>query len=161
MKRLPLSTFLSKSLSHGRDFWAIAFLLLALISSLRYAGESPFLKYPLTALIDNAIHQRNWSADKDKRFATVKTLLPMDAIVGYTFKEAEAVANSSLGLFQAQYTLAPIRVHLLGSGSTPDMVIGEFNTAVDLDQLCAEKHLTVVRDFGNGVVLFRRATPIR
>jgi hypothetical protein len=161
MKLFPLRNFFRQHLRCIGAFWPIAYLILALLFLVHFAGNSYYFRPRIRDLIDNAIHQRNWSADKDKRFAAVKSLLPTDAIVGYTFKEAEAVANSSLGLFQAQYTLAPIRAQLLGPGSTSDMVIGEFNTPVDLDQLCIEKHLIVVRDFGNGVVLFRRATPIK
>jgi hypothetical protein len=53
----------------------------------------------------------------------------------------------------AQYVLAP---RLIEKGATDDRVIGNFTRPADFAALGQSYRLRLERDFGNGVVLFRK-----
>jgi hypothetical protein len=63
-------------------------------------------------------------------------------------------STAALAMFNsARYALAP---RLLVEGTDRDWVLGNFAKPADYAALARERGLTVVQDFGNGVVLFGR-----
>src|SRR4029079_7017836 len=59
---------------------------------------------------------------------------------------------SGMQLCVTQFGLAP---HLVRPATATDWVVGDFSPGFDHRALAARRHLTVVRDFGGGAVLFR------
>lgn len=95
----------------------------------------------------------------EHRFQEMRTVLPRTGVVGYWGHPELTTALPGQGLvhvhFQrfllTQYALAPV---LLVEGTEPEFVVGNF----DPGMVPAPAHgLRVVRDFGNGVILFRRS----
>jgi hypothetical protein len=94
----------------------------------------------------------------EHRFQELRTVLPERGIVGYQGHPELTTALPGQGLahlhFQrfllTQYALAPV---LLVEGTEPEFVVGNFDPGAvpPLPQ-----GLQLVRDFGNGVLLFRR-----
>ena len=54
-----------------------------------------------------------------------------------------------------QYTLAPRLVTNQNVNPAPEWVIGDFSKPLDVVQFGKAHGLTLVRDFGNGAVLYR------
>jgi hypothetical protein len=95
----------------------------------------------------------------ERRFQELRTVLPEGGVVGYqghpdltTALPGQGLAHLHVRQFLlTQYALAPV---LLIEGTEPEFVVGNFDPgAVPLPP----QGLRVVRDFGNGVVLFRRS----
>ena len=89
------------------------------------------------------------------RFQDLISALPATGIVGYV---SDVPANQTLAavLYSgAQYTLAP---RLVTDQRLPPggLVIGNFSKPLDLVQFGKDHGLTLVKDFGNGAVLFRK-----
>jgi hypothetical protein len=92
-------------------------------------------------------------ADQAVRLEAFRDSVPADAILGYlTDAPAEGTLASSM-FFAAQYALAP---RLLQKGDSYDLVLGNFTKPADFASVGKQHGLRVERDFGNGVVLFRR-----
>lgn len=91
------------------------------------------------------------------RLAGVIDAIPSTAIVGYLsdlHDRAENTSAAALAMFNsARYALAP---RLLVEGTDRDWVLGNFTKPEDYSAIGRDHGLNVVRDFGNGVVLFRR-----
>ena len=87
------------------------------------------------------------------RLDSVQSVIPEKAILGYL---TDAVPGSVVGdaMFNgAQYVLAP---RVLQRGAAFDLVLGNFTKPGDFAALGRAQGLRLERDFGNGVVLFRR-----
>ena len=87
------------------------------------------------------------------RLDSVQSAIPEKAILGYL---TDAVPGSVVGdaMFNgAQYVLAP---RVLQRGAAFDLVLGNFTKPGDFAALGRAQGLRLERDFGNGVVLFRR-----
>jgi len=81
----------------------------------------------------------------------LRQLLPPDCRVGYISDEAPWTSNAATKRYYlTQYALAPLVVEL---GPAQEWVVGAFRT---FDPGSVPPDLTVVRDFGGGLVLFRR-----
>ena len=92
-------------------------------------------------------------ADQAARFAEFRAAVSANAILGYlTDVPAEDILATSMFL-AAQYELAP---RVLQKGDSFDAVLGNFTRPADFDSLGRQHGLRLERDFGNGVVLFRR-----
>jgi hypothetical protein len=99
----------------------------------------------------------------ERRFAELRAMLPARGVVGYlgvpaptgvTPREANAAALLHFRRYLlAQYTLAPV---LLNQSTEPELVVGNFEPGAALP---APAGLRVLRDFGDGLVLFRRSVP--
>lgn len=88
------------------------------------------------------------------RLAGVIDAISGTAIVGYLSDQNNSTA--ALAMFNsARYALAP---RLLVEGTDRDWVLGNFTKPADYSAIGGEHRLSLVRDFGNGVVLFRRAS---
>jgi hypothetical protein len=87
------------------------------------------------------------------RLERVQSAIPEKAVLGYL---TDAVPGSVVGdaMFNgAQYVLAP---RVLQKGVAFDLVLGNFTKPGDFAAVGRAQGLGLERDFGNGVVLFRR-----
>jgi hypothetical protein len=92
-------------------------------------------------------------ADQATRLADFRSAVPADAILGYlTDVPADNTLNASM-FFAAQYQLAP---RLLQKDEAHDLVLGNFTRPADFVALGRQYGLRIERDFGNGILLFRR-----
>jgi hypothetical protein len=83
--------------------------------------------------------------------------LPENAEVGYLSDLSFEAVNGSAAYFGVMYALAP-RL-LTRSADSPEWVVGNFSHPLDYASAGAAHHLDLVKDFGNGIVLFRRRHP--
>jgi hypothetical protein len=89
------------------------------------------------------------------RFQDLMSALPATGIIGYV---SDVPASQTLGavLYSgAQYTLAPRLVAEQRLKPDAEWVIGNFSKPLDVVQFGAKRGLTLVKDFGNGAVLYR------
>jgi GT2 family glycosyltransferase len=134
----------------------------ALLLILLYAGASTARWVHVAAARHARPGQDDISAS-DRRFRELRSALPAHGIVGYIGDpsllqrgpdEAKAAALLHFRRYLlAQYALAPV---LLTEGAGPELVVGNFDPG---DSVAAPPGLHVFREFGDGIVLFRRTGP--
>lgn len=93
--------------------------------------------------------------DQAARFQDLMAALPPTAIVGYV---SDVPVGETLGAAlysSAQYTLAPRLVTAERVQPPPEWVIGDFSKPLDMAQFGKQRGLTLVKDFGNGAVLYK------
>ena len=90
-------------------------------------------------------------ARRDQRFEPLRNALPKRGTVGY-ISDAGNEAERERRLLLAQFALVPV---ILVSGTEQALVVGDFSVPEATKQGLDLK-LTVLRDFGDGVVLFAR-----
>ncbi len=89
------------------------------------------------------------------RFQYVASALPATGVVGYV---SDVPLSERLGAVMhdgAQYALAPRVVTDKPLKPDPEWVVGNFSKPLDMVQFGRARGLTLVKDFGNGVVLYR------
>jgi hypothetical protein len=144
------------------DSWAGTRTRLALLLVLLYAGVSTVrwlhraAEWPATSSQDEISAYQH-------RFEELRSVLPTGNVVGYlghpdptgpTPREANAAALLHFRRYLlAQYSLAPV---VLIESTEPEFVVGNFEPGTETP---APAGMRVMRDFGDGVVLFRRAGP--
>jgi hypothetical protein len=84
----------------------------------------------------------------EKRFLSLKNVLPPCGVVGYITDETLTAKGFSL----TQYALLPVIVE-----RTTDrhLVVGNFHNPTINAAFYSNRHLELLSDFGNGVMLFR------
>ena len=87
-----------------------------------------------------------------ERFAGLRQTVSENAVLGY-LTDAEPGTLATVIFGTAQYALAP---RLLEMDTQRDLVLGNFTKPLDFAGFGARYGLIVERDFGSGVVLFRR-----
>jgi hypothetical protein len=142
--------------------WAGTRTRIALLLVLLYAGAST-VRWLQRAADWPARASRDEISTSEVRFAGLRTMLPARGVVGYlghpepvgaTPREANAAALLHFRRYLlAQYSLAPL---LLIENTDPEFVVGNFDPGAAHP---APAGLRVVRDFGDGLVLFRRSPP--
>ena len=83
--------------------------------------------------------------------------LANQAEVGYLSDISFEVTSGSAAYFGVMYALAPRLV--TRSADRQEWVVGNFSHPQDYAAAGAAHHLEVVKDFGNGIVVFRRRRP--
>lgn len=144
------------------DSWAGMRTRIALALVLLYAGASTVRWLQHGSHWPAGASQDDISAN-ERRFAPLRPLLPAHGLVGYlsnpepigaTPRDSNAAALHQFRHYLlAQYALAPA---LLVKGTEPEFVVGNFDPGTTA---AAPAGLLIVRDFGDGLVLFRRAAP--
>jgi hypothetical protein len=87
-----------------------------------------------------------------RRISVVRSRLPSDAVVGYVSDlKPDPSQRSLLELRMTQYALVPV---LVEDNTAHYYVIGNFHGPVT-DQTPELRGLTIVKDFGDGVLLLR------
>ncbi len=92
-------------------------------------------------------------ADQGARLANVRAALPPNAVIGYI---SDIPADNPLSgpvFTVTAYQLAP---RIIQMGDSYAVVLGNFTKPADFASVGRQHGLRVERDFGNGVVLFRR-----
>lgn len=90
------------------------------------------------------------------RFREVASALPPSGTIGYVSDRGTGETLGTVMYDGAQYALAPrLLTERLRQADTP-WVLGNFSKPVDVAGFASRRGLTVVRDFGSGVVLFRK-----
>ncbi len=84
-------------------------------------------------------------------------MIPPAAVIGYLSDLPFDQPGGAAGFMAAQHAVAPRA--LVNDKSQGEWVLGNFAHPGDFAALGAEAGLTMVRDFGNGVVVYRRAKP--
>ena len=92
-------------------------------------------------------------AAQPARFSGFKRVVSENAVLGYVSDAEPRNANGVAIFTAAQYALAP---RLLEVGTEREWVLGNFAKPVDFQAVGARYSLHLERDFGNGVVLYRR-----
>jgi serine/threonine protein kinase len=92
-------------------------------------------------------------AEQEARFANLRAAVPTGAVLAYLTDRPAEDANAVSMFFAAQYHLAPRLLQKTAAGA---LVLGNFTRPADLAAVGREHGLRIERDFGNGVVLFRR-----
>ena len=118
---------------------SLIFLLGCLLSSVRIVVDAPT---PIQLPELHSVIARQ----SDERFAELKMILPGSGIVGYVGESGPAADGS---YYLAQYALAPL---VVDRSPNHELVIGDFATS-QTSQTSAG-NLRVLKDFGNGVLLF-------
>jgi len=96
-----------------------------------------------------------------ERLRGVAAIVPVESVIAYfsdlSVRNGGAWATNGEFVFTAvRYTLAPRFVVPYEKAQNADWVLGDFSKPVDLNQIESENHVQLVKDFGSGVVLFRR-----
>jgi hypothetical protein len=118
---------------------SLIFLLCCLLSSVRIVVDAPTPRQ-LCAFHSEIARQ------SDERFAELRTMLPESGVVGYVGESGPAADGS---YYLAQYALAPL---VVDRSANHALVVGNFATS-QVSQSPAE-NLRLLKDFGNGVLLF-------
>ena len=87
------------------------------------------------------------------RFEPLLSRVPEDATLGYLTDASPASTTGLAMTLGAQYVLAP---RLIEKGATHDRVVGNFTRPAEFAALGQSYGLRLERNFGNGVVLFRK-----
>jgi hypothetical protein len=119
--------------------------LLSLWGSFEYSG--------LESEYQQQFHDPYQVAAQFSRFESVQSAIPEKATLGYV---TDAVPGSVVGdaMFNgAQFVLAP---RVLQKSTALDLVLGNFTKPGDFAAVGRAQGLRLERDFGNGVVLFRK-----
>lgn len=94
----------------------------------------------------------------EQRFASALELLPANAVIGYISDLPLSETAGSTAFVAAQYVVAP-RSLVLASAQPTEWAVGNFAHPEDFAAIGAQAGFTLVRDFGNGVVVYRRNKP--
>ena len=142
--------------------WTRTRTRIALALVLLYAGASTVRWVQHAAHWPAQASQDAISAN-ERRFAAMRPLLPAQGLVGYLsdpkptgatpFDSNAAALHHFRRYLLAQYALAPA---LLVEGTEPEFVVGNFDSGT---APIAPAGLRVVREFGDGLMLFRRSAP--
>jgi hypothetical protein len=91
----------------------------------------------------------------DRRFEKIRHSLPQGGVVGYVADPLQAEPGKEYYL--AQYALTP---SVVVQGAGPELIIGNFTraeTRAETSQrILAEHNLRLIKDYGNGIMLFGR-----
>jgi hypothetical protein len=124
-----------------------AIALLALWSTLNFYGATAEAVGP-----DADVYK---IGDQAARFEDLASALPATVIVGYV---SDLPVSQTLGAVLhggLQFTLAPRLVTDQQTKPPAEWVIGDFSKPLDAVQFGAKRGLTLVKDYGNGAVLYR------
>ena len=94
-----------------------------------------------------------------KKFEALKQILPPHGTVGYISdeffweKKDNNVSRNAKGHYRlTRYTLAPL---IVANNIDHKLVVGNFHSPIPYNKL-QEKGLVLIKEFGNGVMLFRK-----
>ncbi len=84
----------------------------------------------------------------EKKFECVKGSIPPDAVVGYV-----SSSTTNYGYNLSQYALAP---NIIVNDADMRYVLGNFDDTTKISELNSIKGLSLIKNCGNGVALFKR-----
>jgi hypothetical protein len=89
---------------------------------------------------------------QERRFADLKRELVRIPAAGYVSDVGDSAPAAFL---TTQYVLAPT---VLADGTSQQWIVGNFSSPRDYAEYAKEHQLSLVKDFSNGVVLFRKGS---
>jgi len=89
----------------------------------------------------------------ENRFIEVKDFLQNHLVVGYISDYDDNSKENGIAYSMTQYVLAPI---ILVRGIKRNFIIGNFQSAKSNVKAYEKENLSVIMDFGRGVILFER-----
>jgi hypothetical protein len=92
-----------------------------------------------------------------ERYAGVREMLPADTVLGFISDVPFGEAAGSADFFGAQYALAPLLLVEESDQRKQEWVVSSFVKRPDVDEIERTRGLKLVKSFGTGVWLFRRA----
>ncbi len=128
----------------------VLLILFALLSNLHWLLQAAF---------DPDFPRSDRISQYEKRFEGLKKILPTHGVVGYlSDRQAQDIRfdNGTVEFYLTQYALAPLIVIY---SSEREFVIGNFRASGVAPEIFTDNNLMQLRDFGNGVMLFRHETP--
>ena len=128
----------------------VLLILFALLSNLHWLLQAAF---------DPDFPRSDRISQYERRFEGLKKILPPHGVVGYlTHRQAQDMRfdAGTAEFYLTQYALAPLIVIY---SSEREFVIGNFGASRVDPEIFKDRDLTLIRDFGNGVMLFRHKTP--
>ncbi|MCS6951347.1 MAG: hypothetical protein RMK57_10510 [Bryobacterales bacterium] len=134
---------------------AARFRMVAAAVSVAFLAVAAALNY--YEIASQSVPDRYGIGAQQQRFHPVASVLPPGAVVGYISDLSPDDARGSAAFFAAQYHLAPRILVPFPAERPVDWVLGNFSRPTDLDDVSRRHHLVLVRDFGRGVMIFRRA----
>ncbi len=93
--------------------------------------------------------------DQSARFQDLMAALPSSGVIGYVSDAPYSQTVGAALYSSAQYTFAPRVVTSQSVSPAPEWVIGDFSKPLDVVQFGKQRGLRLVKDFGNGAVLYR------
>ena len=93
---------------------------------------------------------------QEPRFRIAAAAIPEDAVLGYISNLDRDSLEGSTAFFGCQYALTPRILVPADSEFAREFVLGNFSDSTDPASFAAERGMSVVQDFGLGVVLFRK-----
>jgi hypothetical protein len=138
-----------KQPSSGRVLAAcVAVALLALWSTINFYGATAESAGPGADVYK--------VGDQAARFQDLMSALPAEGIIGYVSDASPSTTLAAALYSSARYALAPRLVTDQSVKPAPEWVIGNFSKPLDVVQFGKDRGLILVRDFGNGAVLYRK-----
>ena len=89
----------------------------------------------------------------EQRYLELQRVLPARGTVGYITDLPPEDTRARTESYLLQYAIAPL---ILENSSEQPLVIGNFHTSAGYAEATKNKKLVLVRDFGNGVMLFQK-----
>ena len=89
----------------------------------------------------------------EKKFIGLKEFLGNHLVVGYVSDYDDNSDEDGIAYTMTQYVLAPI---ILVRGIKRNFIIGNFHSVKPNIKAYEKENLSLIRDFGNGVILFER-----
>ena len=129
------AVFALVSLSLASSLW----LLLDVISAYTYMRETYAFGVP----------------NFESRFEALQKSLPPRSVLGYVSDNPANNAQSLAEFYLTQYALAPA---IIKPSSAEHLVVGNFHSNSPNAAMLRSKRLTLVRDFGNDVYIYRNIT---
>jgi hypothetical protein len=137
----------------GSQFLLVVLVMLCLLSSLPPSYMKNLSFFPS---LDKAFSANPMSA-YESRFSGAKLLSTNESILGYIDQYSHNIsyrdASRTEPYYLAQYAFAPISLE--HNVISHRYVLGNFAAGFDYQEIATQRKLQVVRDFGNGVVLFQ------
>lgn len=96
--------------------------------------------------------------EQPARFQDLVSALPATGMIGYVSDVPFSQTLGEVLYLGAEYTLAPRLVTDRRLKTSAGWVIGDFSKPLNVVQFGKARGLTMVKDFGNGVVLYRNQT---
>ena len=89
----------------------------------------------------------------ENRFIELKAFLQNQLVVGYISDYDDSSSEDGIAYSMTQYVLAPI---ILVRGIKRHFVVGNFQSAIPDVKTYEKENLSLITDFGRGVILFER-----
>jgi len=113
-----------------------------------------FQRYRSADEQDSAFQDPYMIQAQPERLREASRYLPDKAVIGYLSDLPLDAVSGQAARFGIMYALAPRLVTV--SADSQDWVVGNFSHPLDYAAVGGAHQLDLVRDFGNGIVLFRR-----